>query len=71
MKYLGIILRDDLYWNLHLSQLCKKLSQGTALLSKFRHYVSKDLLKTIYYSMFNSRLIYASEIWGQIWKQTF
>ena len=24
VKYLGIILQDDLYWNLHLSQLCKK-----------------------------------------------
>ena len=71
VKYLGIILQDDLYWNLHLSQLCKKLSQGTALLSKIRHHVPKSLLKTIYYSIFNSCLIYASEIWGQIWKQTF
>ena len=26
VKYLGITLQDDLYWNLHLSQLCKKLS---------------------------------------------
>ena len=65
MKYQGIILQDDLYWNLHLSQLCKKLSRSIGLLSKIRHYVPKHLLKTIYYSIFNSHLIYAGEIWGQ------
>ena len=27
--------------------------------------VPKHLLKTIYYSIFNSHLIFASEIWGQ------
>ena len=64
MKYLGIILQDDLYWNLHLSQLCK-LSRGIGLLSKIRHYVPKHLLKTIHYSIFNLDIIYACEIWGQ------
>ena len=38
---------------------------GIGLLSKIRHYVPKHLLKTIYCSIFNSHLIYASEIWGQ------
>ena len=65
VKYLGIILRDDLYWNLQLSQLCKRLSRSIGLLSKIRHYVPKHSLKTIYYSVFNSHLIYACEIWGQ------
>ena len=58
-------MQDDLYWNLHLNKLCKKLSRGIDLLSKIRHYVPKDLLKTIYNSIFNSHLIYACEIWGQ------
>ena len=44
VKYLGVILQDDLYWNLHLSQLCKILSRGIGLLSKMRHYVPKHLL---------------------------
>ena len=65
VKYLSIILQDDLYWNLHLNKLCKKLSRGIGLLSKIRHYVPKHLLKTIYNSIFNSHLIYACEIWGQ------
>ena len=35
------------------------------LLAKIRHYVPKYLLKTIYYSIFNSHLIYGCEVWGQ------
>ena len=40
-------------------------SQTISLLSKIRHYVLKHLLRTIYFSIFNSHLIYACEIWGQ------
>ena len=57
----GVILQDDL----HLTSLGKKLSCKVGLLSKSRHYAPKRLLKTIYYSIFNSHLIYAREIWGQ------
>ena len=65
VKYLGITIQDDLYWNLHLSQLTKKLNRSIGLLSKIRHYVPKYLLRTIYYAIFNSHLIYGCEIWGQ------
>ena len=44
-----------------MGNLKKKLSRSIGLLSKIRHY----LLRTLYYSLFNSHLIYASEIWGQ------
>ena len=57
----GVILQDDL----HLISLEKKLSYNVGLLSKSRHCVPKRRLKTIYYSIFNSHLIYACEIWGQ------
>ena len=63
VKYLGIILQDDLHWNTHLTKLRKQLSIG--LLSKIKYYVPKHLLRTIYHSIFNSHLIYACEIWGQ------
>ena len=65
VKYLGIILQDDLSWDKYLSNLVKKLSRAIGLLAKIRHYVPKYLLRTIYYSLFNSHLIYACEIWGQ------
>ena len=52
-------------WDTHLSTLIPKLNRAIGLLAKIRHYTPKFLLKTIYYSLFNSHLIYASQIWGQ------
>ena len=62
VKYLGIILQDDLHWNSHLTKLRKQLSRSIGLLSKVRYYVPKHLLRTIYHSIFNSHLIYARQI---------
>ena len=54
VKYLGIILQNDLHWKSHLTKLGKKLSRGIGLLSKVRYYVPKHLLRTIFHSIFNS-----------------
>ena len=65
MKYLGVVLNDSLSWDSHLNNLIPKLNRAIGLLAKLWHYTPKYLLKTIYYSLFNSHLIYASQIWGQ------
>ena len=65
VKYLGVTLQDNLHWTTHLGNLRKKQSQSSGLLSKIRHYVPKHLLRTLYYSLFNSHLIYACKIWRQ------
>ena len=65
VKYLEFTLQSDLHWTTHLTSLEKKLSRSIGLFSKIRHYVPKFLLKSIYYSIFNSHLIYGCEVWGQ------
>ena len=70
-KYLGVYLNDSLTWETHFKNLIPKLNRTIRLLSKVRHYMSKFLLKMIYYSLFNSHLIYASQIWGQIKTKLF
>ena len=51
VKYLGVILQENLYRNKYLSDLGKKLSRSIGLLSKIRHYVPKHHLRTIYFSI--------------------
>ena len=63
-KYIGVTLEEKLEWNLHLNLLKSKLNTTINLLCKTRHYVPKFLLKTLYYTIFHSHLIYACQIWG-------
>ena len=56
VKYLGVFLNDSLSWDTHLNTLILKLNRAIGLLAKIRHYTPKYLLKTIYYSLFNSHL---------------
>ena len=35
------------------------------MLSKIRHYVSGNTLRTIYYGIFSSLMMYGSIVWGQ------
>ena len=64
VKYLGLTLNEFLNWNTQLGLLRNKLNRGIGLLSKIRHFVPKHLLKTIYYSLFHSHLLYGSQIFG-------
>ena len=54
VKYLGIQIDQHLNWNEHIKNIIPKLTRAIGILSKIRHYVPKFLLKTIYYSIFNS-----------------
>ena len=49
----------------HLSLLKSELNRAISLLCKIRHYIPKFLLKTLYYTIFHSHLIYACQIQGQ------
>ena len=35
------------------------------MLSKVRHYVPKEQLKSIYYAIFSSHMVYGCQVWGQ------
>ena len=65
VRYLGIEIEQHLDWNVHVENVIPKLNRAIGILSKIRHYEPKFLLKTIYYSLFNSYLIYACQVWSQ------
>ena len=71
LNYLCVYLNDSLTWETHFKNLIPNANRAIGLLPKVRYYTPKFLLKTIYYSLFNSHLIYASQIWGQIKTKLF
>ena len=64
-------MNECLNWDLCFSQLKKKLNRGIGLLSKIRHFTPNQLLRTLYFLLFNSNLIYGCQIWGQDQNEEF
>ena len=64
-RYLGILRDQHLSWDQHLKMLKQKLSRANGLLAKVRYYLSPKLLRTLYFSIFESHLRYGCQIWVQ------
>ena len=64
VKYLGILIDSQLNFSYHINSISNKLGRAIGMLSKIRHYVTKDTLRSIYFGMFLSVLIYGAQIWG-------
>ena len=69
-KYLGIYLNEHLTWTFQLDQIKSKLSRSCGLLAKSRYFTKTDLLKTVYFAIFDSFLRYAIQVWGEPRNQT-
>ena len=65
IKYLGIYLDSSLSGTHHCNQLIKKLKRANGMLSEVCHYVPQSELKSIYYAIFSSHMVYGCQVWGQ------
>ena len=65
MKYLGVLIDDQLNWKYHINFVCGKLKRANGALSKLRHCVPNEILISLYNSLFHSHLSYATQIWGR------
>ena len=65
VKFLGITLAENLQFNLNLDLFKSELTRAIGFLGKIREYVTKFLLKTLYYTIFYSHLTYTCHIWGR------
>ncbi len=63
-KYLGVYIDKNISWKTHTEHVCTKLSRACGALAKTRHYVSEDVLKSIYYALLNSYIRYGLTTWG-------
>ena len=64
IKYLGLLMDDRLTWKFHINELCKKLNRSVGMLYKIRHLCPKSVLRSLYFSIFNSHLVYGLPVWG-------
>ena len=64
-KYLGVLLDKHLLFKDHINTLKQKLNRANSILAKLRHHLPSDILKTVYYSLFDAHLRYACPVWGQ------
>ena len=61
---LGLIIDDQLNWNKHNNEQCKKISKSIALLRKAKDFVSQEELVKIYNSLVLPHFNYCSTIWN-------
>ena len=54
VKYLGIIIDKDVNWHHQVSNVAAKLSRANAMLSKIRHFMNFNILKSIYHAILES-----------------
>ena len=65
IKYLGIILDNSLSWKHHIFELRKKLSRAVGILYKMRSLnTPKNVLLSLYYSLFHSHMSYGICLYG-------
>ena len=68
IKYLGILVDSSLSGKQQVSNVSKKISRSIGIMYKLRPYLPLNVMKSIYYSLVYSHLIYAIEVWGAAFK---
>ena len=63
-KYLGIFIDHKLTFKEHINHVAKKLTRGNILISRLRHFVTREILTSFYHAHFHSHLNYGSIAWG-------
>ena len=63
-KFLGVIIDENLTWKQHMLYMTDKIAKSTGILSKIRHYISNNLLITLYYTLIYPYLYYANIVWA-------
>ena len=64
VKYLGLILDENLNWNAHISSVCSKLKRYFKVFYSIRNFLTKQHITTIYYTLIYSHVKYGLSIYG-------
>ena len=64
VKFLGVMLDENISWKDHIKPIEKKLAKNIGLLYQAKPYLDETSLKTIYFSYIHSYLNYANIAWA-------
>jgi len=64
VKFLGLQIDKHLDWTDHYKNLHAKLSRANYMINSVKNFLPKQVLKTLYYSIFQSHLSYGLYLWG-------
>ena len=64
VKFLGLLLDENLSWKHHLNELSKKLARTCGIFFNVRHLLLRNVLVSLYNSLFASFLQYGIVVWG-------
>ena len=64
VKFLGVIIDENLDWKLQTTQVKKKIGKGNYLLWRYRNKLTNNMKKTIYECFIRTHITYCLSIWG-------
>ena len=64
VKYLGVLIDDDLKWDGHINNVSKKLSRNLGVISRAKYYLSSNQLLLLYNTLILPYLNYCAAVWG-------
>ena len=70
VKYLGLVIDENLNWNSHVQNLSMHLARYSVLFYKICFNVSKKTLCMLYHRLVNSKMLYGTTMWETTSKTT-
>ena len=64
MKFLGVLLDENLTWRKHIELIENKVSKNLGILYKVKSLLNQECLKSIYFSFIHSYINYANIAWS-------
>ena len=66
VKFLGVTFDKGLSWVKQTENLYKRLKCAIAVMKRIKPCITKENFKTLYYTLFESHLLYGISVWGGI-----
>ena len=63
-NFLGLIFNEHMFWKHHINTIANKLIKLSGILNKLKRFLPGYILRTLYFSMVQSRLLYGILAWG-------